>query len=454
MDRTFAKLCPQISIIMPLYNAERYLEEALICIIQQTFTDYELICINDASIDSTLQILEAFQAKDGRIKIYSNPERKGAAFSRNRGMEIASGKYLSFLDGDDIFDEQMLEKAYHIAELKNADITMFEFKHVPSELIHNKLSVQHSKEFIDRYCKDTFAVQNYEPYEFLKWSSAAWNKLYRKEFIDRHQLVFQDLPSSNDCCFVNLSLLLSEKTIFVEDKKMLLYIRDHDVPTRISCHRDPKCTYYACIKVYDELVKREKFESVYQHYYIRLFMQIQAIFFGLIKEEQKEAFYDFLKNDGIARIRSMGGEYYNKMDGYIRHLLEQFEEQEYGSQWYLKFNLFEIHLHLREEKIVALFQKYASKNAMIGVWGAGMIGKALLAFCAQHNLHIEAVIDKAIGKRGSIVGFHDVMLPEECWDKVQVIIVAAKSIYEEVVRDVGQRKIEVIDLGKEIGIFW
>ena len=73
---------PKISIIMPLYNASGYLEETLRSVSQQTFTDYEMICINDASTDRTLEILRTFQDKDSRISILSNTERHGAAYSR------------------------------------------------------------------------------------------------------------------------------------------------------------------------------------------------------------------------------------------------------------------------------------------------------------------------------------------------------------------------------------
>ena len=98
---------PSISIIMPLYNAAKYLEESINSIRKQTFEDFELICMNDASTDDTLEILRHFRKNDARIKIFSNEERKGAAFSRNRGMKEAGGTYLSFLDGDDIFEEEI-----------------------------------------------------------------------------------------------------------------------------------------------------------------------------------------------------------------------------------------------------------------------------------------------------------------------------------------------------------
>ena len=105
----------KISIVMPLYNAERYLSEAIESIQCQNFTEYELICINDASTDKTLEILEQFMQSEPRIRIYSNLERSGAAYSRNYGMKRAKGRYVTFLDGDDIFDENIQMKRWHLA---------------------------------------------------------------------------------------------------------------------------------------------------------------------------------------------------------------------------------------------------------------------------------------------------------------------------------------------------
>lgn len=181
----------KISVIMPLFNASKYLEECLQSISRQTFSDYELICVNDASDDSTSQIVQDFQKKDSRVRLLTNDRRSGAAYSRNRGMKKAEGKYIAFLDGDDIFDEEMLEKAYCTIERHKADIVMYDFMHVPSDSIYNKLEKQHNEEYIDRYCRHTFTIQDGGPYEFLKWSSGPWNKLYRKSFVEKIRLYFR-----------------------------------------------------------------------------------------------------------------------------------------------------------------------------------------------------------------------------------------------------------------------
>jgi len=121
-----------ISIIMPLYNAEKYLEETLQSISMQKYKEYELICINDASTDGTIKILNKFCTLNNRIKILENRIHLGAANSRNRGIHAAKGKYITFFDGDDIFDEELLELSYKEIEKYNADVVMYEYMHVPS----------------------------------------------------------------------------------------------------------------------------------------------------------------------------------------------------------------------------------------------------------------------------------------------------------------------------------
>lgn len=130
-----------ITVIMPLFNAEKYLPEALQSVLNQTYRDFEFICINDCSADDTAIILKHFQEKDKRIKILTNRERLGAGPSRNRGLKAANGKYVIFLDGDDIFEETLLEAAFIAMEEVQADIVMFEYSpHTPVELMYKKRS--------------------------------------------------------------------------------------------------------------------------------------------------------------------------------------------------------------------------------------------------------------------------------------------------------------------------
>lgn len=114
----------KVSVILPVYNTEKYLPECLDSLLNQTLKDIEIICINDGSTDNSLEILQEYQANDQRIRIL-NQENQGAAIARNKGIQMAEGEYLSFLDADDFFDENMLKWSYEKAQKTNSDICIY-----------------------------------------------------------------------------------------------------------------------------------------------------------------------------------------------------------------------------------------------------------------------------------------------------------------------------------------
>jgi len=114
-----------ISVVLPVYNAERFLRQCLDSIINQTLRNIEIICVDDGSTDGSLAILREYAARDARVIIVTQ-ENKGAGAARNKGIEVARGEYLSFLDSDDFFELSMLEKAHAKVVKDNADIVVWQ----------------------------------------------------------------------------------------------------------------------------------------------------------------------------------------------------------------------------------------------------------------------------------------------------------------------------------------
>jgi len=112
---------PMISVVMPVYNAQKYLDEAIQSILSQTYQDFEFIIINDGSKDKSLQIIEKYQNKDERIILISR-ENRGLVASLNEGIERAKGKYIARMDADDISLPQRFEKQIELMEKENLDI--------------------------------------------------------------------------------------------------------------------------------------------------------------------------------------------------------------------------------------------------------------------------------------------------------------------------------------------
>lgn len=112
---------PKVSVIIPVYNTERYLRRCLDSVCNQTLSDIEIICVNDCSPDNSLDILNEYATKDSRIKIIDFKENKGAAVARNKGISEASGEYIGFVDSDDFVDLDFYEKLYTKALETDAD---------------------------------------------------------------------------------------------------------------------------------------------------------------------------------------------------------------------------------------------------------------------------------------------------------------------------------------------
>lgn len=116
---------PKVSIVVAIYNVEKYVSKCIESILKQTFTDFELLLVNDGSKDGSLAILEEYAAKDSRIEII-NKVNGGLSDARNVGMKKAQGKYIYFVDGDDFIEETLLEKCVNKLEQTDSDMVMFD----------------------------------------------------------------------------------------------------------------------------------------------------------------------------------------------------------------------------------------------------------------------------------------------------------------------------------------
>lgn len=442
----------KISIIMPLFNAEKYLEEAIQSILKQTYHEFEVICINDASSDGTLEILKRFRKIDKRILILENETRSGAAISRNKGICQAKGKYIVFLDGDDIFDEELLEVAYKTIEANNADIAIYEYEHVDSEHIYEKRKTWRSKQYMEKYCRHTFTALECEPVEYVKWPSGPCCEIFRREFIISNKLEFQDLPSSNDVYFVKMALLIAKKIIMVNDDRIMVYARDHDVPTRISFDRDPMCAYLALMKLGKELIARNLFSEMYDYFYYQAFFILIAAILKTKSKEKAELFYEFLRKKGIRELILLDVVCYEKADKHIKKMLEGFGTYTFLSGWYNENTVFSFCLEKQKKEILKALADIQKSDLKIALWGAGKNGNILYQFLIKNGIRISYVMDKSLEKQKRVLGEHVVDNPENVLDKVDIILFTSNKIFGEVSSELKNEKIELVNVCEIIGM--
>jgi len=124
-----AEINPTVSIIMPIYNLEGYVGKSIDSVIGQTYQDWELIIVNDGSADATEEVVKSFAGSQPRIRYYSQ-ENAGVSVARNRGLDVARGEYIAFLDGDDLWDASFLEKCIACQQQTGADFVFCRFNHL------------------------------------------------------------------------------------------------------------------------------------------------------------------------------------------------------------------------------------------------------------------------------------------------------------------------------------
>ena len=129
----------EISVIIPVFNVETFLEECLNSIINQSFNDIEIICINDGSTDNSLEILKIYVSEDQRIKVI-NQKNSGQGFARKVGLKNANGNFILFLDSDDFLELNALELLYNNIQSNQSDVVLFKlirYNHMTGEKLYN-----------------------------------------------------------------------------------------------------------------------------------------------------------------------------------------------------------------------------------------------------------------------------------------------------------------------------
>lgn len=253
-----------ISIIIPVYNVENYLKQCLDSLLMQTLKNIEIICINDGSTDASLAILKEYEEKYPNKFIVLSQKNSGAGIARNKGMEIARGRYLSFLDADDFFEKDMLESAFKYCEAQELDFCVFR-----SDRYHNdsgkyeKIPWTIKNKYLPK--KNVFSAKDVSLYIFQIFNGWAWDKLYRREFIEKIQVSFQGLRTTNDAFFVFLANTQA-KRIGTIDK---IYAHHRvNVSNSLSVTREKSwdCCYKAMSAIKKELIVRNQYKYYSQSY--------------------------------------------------------------------------------------------------------------------------------------------------------------------------------------------
>ena len=181
---------PKISVIVPIYNAELYLEQCIESVLNQTLRDIELLLIDDGSTDNSFLICEKYKKRDNRIQLYTN-KNVGQGLERNFGIKKSTGEYIAFLDSDDQYKENMLEKLYQRAIETNADmvscriVDMHDGKIIKEHPLNDKVLIG---------CKEIKAAMadmiSYEEKDGYSGCIAVWDSIFKRDIIENEGIQF------------------------------------------------------------------------------------------------------------------------------------------------------------------------------------------------------------------------------------------------------------------------
>lgn len=211
----------KVSVIIPVYNAEKTIEKCINSLLNQTFEDYELIIINDGSKDNTKILLEKF--KDDNKVIIINKENEGIGKTRNLGIKKAKGEYITFVDSDDYVDKKMIEKYYNFAYKNNLDLVTSTY----TKVINGKLVSWPGIKFDISNLKQNPRILN-----FVEYGPCA--KLYKRQMIIDNNIFFVENKKYEDIPFVCKALLKSEFIGYLDESYYYYVINNNSETTTMD----------------------------------------------------------------------------------------------------------------------------------------------------------------------------------------------------------------------------
>ncbi len=215
----------KVSVIVPVYNTEKYLRRCLDSLVNQTLEDIEIIIIEDKSPDNSNKILDEYKEKyKDKIKVFLNKTNKGIGYNRNFGIKKATGEYIAFVDSDDWVDETMYEKMYNKAIKDNLDLVLCNFHKMLEE---NENLNEIEPEFIITNFKNTSLKKHADL--LLEVNLAPWNKLYKKELLIDNN--FPEDLKYEDAIFVVKALARANKIGVIYEKLNYYLVRDKSETT-------------------------------------------------------------------------------------------------------------------------------------------------------------------------------------------------------------------------------
>lgn len=259
----------KVSVIVPVYNVEKYLDKCLNSLVNQTLKDIEIIVINDGSTDNSKKIIDKYKKEYPALIKSVNTKNRGIGPARNLGIKKATGKYITFVDSDDYLKEDALEKAFNHIKENNSDIVIYDWYEVNDKYeIINEVTI---KSFL------TTPLNNNKELLFLI-NPGPCNKLYKRELFK--DISFPESKIKYEDLMTIIKVLVSAKRISKLDEKIYYYLIRANGETKTVDKR-----VFDILEVLDNINNYFKDKKVYDEYYQELvYLNIKNIMFQVVKQ--------------------------------------------------------------------------------------------------------------------------------------------------------------------------
>lgn len=281
----------KISIIIPVFNTAKYLNECLDSVINQSLTDIEVICVNDGSTDSSMEVLQYYQSKDSRIKILSQ-ENKGLSSSRNFALQHATGEYILFIDSDDYIERDCLYDVYNVAKTNSLDMLMFKLINFDDDTYEKSKSGYFDMKFLKNAVGESIFSWSDVKNRLFDICVTAPGKLFKRNLIS--DIKFPEGLIFEDNLFFIKSFLKAKRVIFIDEYYYFRRLR-HD-----SIINSYYSKFSDCIIIYDligdYLRKNNVYDELSEQLFNRRCRDIYARYSDVDDEFKEDFFYKIKEN--------------------------------------------------------------------------------------------------------------------------------------------------------------
>lgn len=367
----------KVSILVPVYNVEKYLRQCMDSVINQTLRNIEIICINDGSTDDSLSILREYEEKDSRVKIIDK-ENTGYGHSMNLGLNAAQGKYIGIVESDDFADAEMFERLYDVAESNKAEVVRSNF------WIHRGNGNDEFREMLQGCPYEDVIIPHEVPGKLWE-DTFLWTSIYRKDFLDVNKIGFNVTPGASyqDVGFTLKVLSCSQRMVLLREAYLHYRVDNGSASVKsigkVYCKADEIASVWQFLEHRPKILEKTcclipyTMYCLYKADYLRVALDFKIDFLSRFMDE-----FDEIELRGYLNEKNWDSESWREMKEMIRYR-EQFFCNAY--------------LDVQRKQLQTIgFLSEIEKAGRVYIYGAGKISKGTIGILQKRKIDIVGIL--------------------------------------------------------------